>query len=70
VGQPPCEKLPVVEFKGVKTGPNLAESSKEGCGSKRYCFAIDDEYWRVEIELAFELIFVVNCHKNEFYNYT
>jgi hypothetical protein len=53
-----------MESKVVKTGPNLAESSKEGCGSKRDCFANDDEYWRVEIELAFELIFVVNCRKN------
>jgi hypothetical protein len=63
-----------MESKEVKTGSNLAESSREGYGSKRGCFTNDDnnndEHWRVETGLAFELIFVVNCRKNEFYNYT
>jgi hypothetical protein len=59
-----------VESKKVKTGPNLAESSKEGYGSRRSCFTNDNEYWRVETGLAFELTLVVNCHKNEFYKYT
>jgi hypothetical protein len=29
-----CKKITVAESKEVKTGPNLTESSKEGCGSK------------------------------------
>jgi hypothetical protein len=32
-----------VESKELKTGSNLAESSKEGHGSKRGCFANDDD---------------------------
>jgi hypothetical protein len=31
----PCKKVTVAESKEVKTGSNLAESSKVGCGSKR-----------------------------------
>jgi hypothetical protein len=37
-----CEKILVAKSKEVKTVHNLAESSKEGCGSKRDYFA-DDE---------------------------
>jgi hypothetical protein len=33
------KKIIVAESKEVKTGCNLAESSREGCGSKRGCFA-------------------------------
>jgi hypothetical protein len=63
-----------VESKKVKTGSNLPESSKVGYSSKKGCFTNgddnDNEYWRAEIGHAFELILVVNCHKNEFYNCT
>jgi hypothetical protein len=34
-----CKKVNVTKSKEVKTGCNLAESCKEGCGSKRGCFA-------------------------------
>jgi hypothetical protein len=30
-----CETIIVANSKEVKTGPNLADSSEEGCGSKR-----------------------------------
>jgi hypothetical protein len=30
-----CKKINVVKYKKVKTRSYLAESSKEGCGSKR-----------------------------------
>jgi hypothetical protein len=33
------ERITVVKFKEVKTGCNLAESSKEGYGFKKGCFA-------------------------------
>jgi hypothetical protein len=36
----PCEKKIVAKSKEVETVSNLAESSKEGCGSKRGCFAM------------------------------
>jgi hypothetical protein len=40
----PCSvKKIVTKSKEVKTGSNLAESSKEGCGSKKGCFADDDD---------------------------
>jgi hypothetical protein len=36
-------KIIIAKTKEVKTGCNLAESSKEGCWSKRGCFANDGD---------------------------
>jgi hypothetical protein len=38
-----CKNIIVAKSKEMKTGSNLAESSKEGYGSKR-CFANDDDF--------------------------
>jgi hypothetical protein len=37
------KKITRTKSKEVKTGSNLAESFKEGAGSKRFCFASDDD---------------------------
>jgi hypothetical protein len=39
-----CKKITVPKSKEVKARCNLAESSKEGCGSKKGCFAAADVY--------------------------
>jgi hypothetical protein len=36
-------KIIVAKFEEAKTGCKLGESSKEGCGSKKGCFASDDD---------------------------
>jgi hypothetical protein len=38
-----CKKINVAKSKEVKTGCNLAESSKEGYELKRCCFTNDDD---------------------------
>jgi hypothetical protein len=38
-----CKTITVAKSKEVKTGSNLAESSKDGYGSKRGCFANDGD---------------------------
>jgi hypothetical protein len=38
------KKYFVAKFKGMKTGSNVAESSKEGYGSKSGCFSSDDNF--------------------------
>jgi hypothetical protein len=39
-----CEEIILAKSKEVKPGCNLAESSNKGCGSKRGCFANDDDF--------------------------
>jgi hypothetical protein len=38
-----CKRISFAKSEEMKTGCNLAESSKEGYGSKRGCFANDDD---------------------------
>jgi hypothetical protein len=38
-----CKQINVAASKNVKTGCNLAESSKKGCGAKKGCLPNDND---------------------------